>query len=178
MTGTKKTNEYVMCIIVLTAICLVISCALALVNDVTFPVISKAAEERAEAAMIEVMPEADGFKELELDNIPATVTQVFKAENGAGYVFMLKAKGYGGDMSLICGIDSNGCITKCKTLSHSETAGMGAKTAEDDYRNQYIGKDSSLQGVNAISGATISSKAYIGAINDAFAAYEIAKGAE
>ena len=54
---------------------------------------------------------------------------------------------------------------------------MGTRTTEPDFRDQFVGKDSSLSGVDTISGATISSKAYIGAINDAFAAYEIAKEA-
>lgn len=178
MTKTKKVNEYIMCVIVLTAICLVISGALALVNNVTFPIITTSALERAEAARIEVMPEADSFVEIQLENLPDTVTQVFKASNGAGYVFMLKTKGYGGDMELICGIDSDGLITQCKTLSHSETAGLGAKTAEDDYRSMYEGQDGTLSGVSAISGATISSNAYSGAIQDAFAAYEMVKEAE
>ena len=178
MTKTKKVNEYIMCVIVLTAICLVISGALALVNNVTFPIITTGAQERAEAARIEVMRKADGFEEIQLENLPETVKQVFKATNGVGYVFMLKTKGYGGDMELICGIDSDGRITHCKTLSLSETAGLGAKTADDSYRGQYIGQDSTLSGVSAISGATVSSTAYSNAIRDAFAAFEIAKEAE
>lgn len=179
MSETKKRpNEYIMCVVVLAAICLVIAFALALVNDVTLPVITSAANERAEQARIEVMPDADGFEEIQLEGIPSTVTQVFKATNGAGYVFMLKTKGYGGDMELICGINSNGIITQTKTLEHSETAGLGAKTAENNYRFQYKGKDSTLSGVDSITGATVSSKAYKGAIQDAFAAYAIAKEAE
>ena len=62
------------------------------------------------------------------------------------------------------------------TLKHSETKGMGSKTTEEPFRSQFTGKDSSLEGVQAVSGATISSKAYLGAIGDAFTAWEIAKG--
>lgn len=167
----KKGNGYIKSIVVLTVICLVISAVLALVNDVTSPIIAKAAAERAEQARKEVLPEADSFLLLEVSGLPETVTEVYKAGNGAGYVFMLTAKGYGGDMELICGIDSTGHITACKTLSHAETAGLGAKTAEDGYRGQYAGQDASLAGVSAISGATISSDAYSRAIEDAFAAY-------
>ena len=54
---------------------------------------------------------------------------------------------------------------------------MGSKTTEEPFRSQFVGKDSSLDGVQAISGATISSTAYINAINDAFAAWNIAKEA-
>ena len=179
MTETKKRpNEYIMCVVVLAAIGLVISLALALVNDVTLPVITAAALERAEQARIEVMPEADGFEEVKLEGLPSTVKQVFRATNGSGYVFMLKTKGYGGDMELICGINDKGIITQTKTLEHSETAGLGAKTADNNYRFQYRGKDSTLSGVDSITGATVSSKAYKSAIQDAFKAFEIAKEAE
>ena len=179
MTETKKkTNDYIMCVVVLGAICLVIAMALALVNSVTLPVITAAAAERAEQARIEVMPEADGFEEIKVQGAPDTVTQVFRATNGAGYVFMLKTKGYGGDMELICGINDKGIITQTKTLEHSETAGLGAKTAENNYRFQYRGKDSTLSGVDSITGATVSSKAYKSAIQDAFKAFALAKEAE
>ena len=164
-------------IIVLMLICLVITAALAVTNEKTAPVIEQTKKAQAEAAQKEVLPEADAFKQLELSGLPSSVTAVYKAENGAGYVFMLTAKGYGGDMSLICGMDADGKIVACKTLSHSETQGLGSKTAGDDFRGQFVGKDSKLDGVETISGATISSKAYFGAIKDAFAAYETAKGA-
>ena len=69
MTKTKKKpNEYMMCIVVLTALCLVISAALALTNMVTEPVITEGALKRAEAARIEVLPEADGFELVEEDS--------------------------------------------------------------------------------------------------------------
>ena len=64
------------------------------------------------------------------------------------------------------------------TLSHNETPGLGSKTTEDDFRNQFTGKDETLEGVSAISGATVSSNYYINAVKDAFTAFEIAKEAE
>lgn len=170
-------NDFVKPIVVLMLICLVITAALAYTNKVTAPLILKAEKEKAEAAQKEVLPEADSFKPMELSGLPSSVTAIFKADNGSGYVLMLTAKGYGGPMKLICGIDADGIITACRTLSQTETQGLGTKTVEPKFRDQFIGKDSSLTGVETISGATISSKAYIGAIKDAFAAYEIAKGA-
>lgn len=176
MTKAKENRQYIMCVVVLTAICLFISGALALVNDVTLPVITEASLARAEAARIEVLPEADGFEEITVEGMPESVTQLFEATNGAGYVVMVTVKGYGGNIEIICGIDANGCITQTKTLSHSETAGLGAKIDTDEYKGQYIGKDASLEGVDSISGATISSNAYKSAITDAFTAYKMAAG--
>jgi len=171
-------KDYLKPILVLMLICLVISAALAFTNEKTAPIIEQTQKANAEAARKEVLPEADSFSPVELTGLPSTVTAVYKAENGVGFVFMLTAKGYGGDMTLICGIDKDGKITACKTLTQSETQGLGSKTTQPEFRDQFVGKDSSLYGVETISGATISSKAYLGAIKDAFTAYEMAKGAE
>ena len=168
-------SDFILPIGVLTCICFVVALLLGIVNSFTAPVIKEAAEKRAQEARLEVMPDADGFTEISCENLPGTIKEVYKADNGAGYVFMITCKGYGGDMELICGVDMDGRITMCKTLSHSETAGMGAKTADDPYRNQYAGKDESLEGVSAITGATISSNSYYNAIKDVFTAYNAVK---
>lgn len=166
-------------VIVLTCICLVVSVLLAYVNSVTAPIIAEAEQKTAQEAMAEVLPEADSFEPINIDGLPERVDEVYCAENGSGYVFMLTTKGYGGDMKLICGINADGTIEACKTLSHSETSGLGSKTAEDPYRNQYCGKSADTLGeVDAISGATISSTAYMNAVQDAFEAFDMVKEAE
>lgn len=166
-------------ILALTCICLVVTAVLAYINSVTAPIIAQASEEEARQAMEEVLSEADSFSEITLKNAPETVTQIYSADNGEGYVFMLTTKGYGGDMELICGVKQDGTIEACKTLDHSETSGLGSKTADDEYRNQYIGKSlNTLDEVDAVSGATISSTAYMGAIEDALDAFEMIKEAE
>lgn len=165
-------------VLVLTCICLVVSVLLAYVNSVTAPIISEAEQKAAQEAMAEVLSEADAFEKIAFDNLPERVDEVYRAENGSGYVFMMTTKGYGGDMKLICGIKDDGTIEACKTLSHSETSGLGSKTAEDPYRNQYCGKTAdTLSEVDAISGATISSTAYMNAVKDAVTAFEMVKEA-
>ncbi len=174
----KSFNEIIKPVLVLVCICLVVTALLAYINSVTSPIIAKAEQEKTEQAMSEVLAEADGFNPLEIENLPERVTEVYSAQNGSGYVFMLTTKGYGGDMKLICGMKSDGTIEQCKTLSHAETSGLGSKTAEDPYRNQYSGKsDDTLSEVDAITGATISSTAYKNAIEDAFKAYDMVKEA-
>ena len=174
----KSFNEIIKPVLVLVCICLVVTALLAYINSVTSPIIAKAEQEKTEQAMSEVLFEADGFEKLEIENLPDRVTEVYSATNGAGYVFMLTTKGYGGDMKLICGMDADGVIEQCKTLLHAETSGLGSKTAEDPYRNQYCGKSAETLGeVDAITGATISSNAYKNAIEDAFKAYDMVKEA-
>ena len=166
-------------VLVLAGICLVITALLAYINSVTAPVIAKAEQEKAQKAMAEVLPEGDSFTLTKLENAPERVEEIYKADNGKGYVFMLTTKGYGGEMKLICGVNADGAIQATKTLSHAETSGLGSKTAEDPYKSQYNGKTAdTLNEVDAITGATISSKAYKSAIEDALKAFDMIKGAE
>lgn len=179
----KKTSsvkqDFVAPIAVLTIICFILVILLAFTNDITEPLIEKIDTESADFAKLEVLPEAGngGFEIVEVSGLPESITAVYKASNGAGYVVMIKSDGYGGKgtMSIICGIGSDGYMTATKTLSHKETAGLGSKTAEQAYTDQYVGTDASLAGVSTISGSTISSVYYMNAIRDAFAAYELAK---
>lgn len=174
----KSFNEIIKPVLVLVCICLIVTALLAYINSVTSPIIAKAEQEKTEQAMSEVLADSDGFEKLEIENLPDRVTEVYTATNGSGYVFMLTTKGYGGDMKLICGMKADGTIEQCKTLSHAETSGLGSKTAEDPYRNQYCGKNAdTLSEVDAITGATISSTAYKNAIEDAFKAYDMVKEA-
>lgn len=173
--GSAK-NDFVMPILVLSLICLVITALLALTNSATEPVITQAALERAEAARTEIIPEADGFELMEVEGLPGTVKEVYKTTNDEGYIFMLTTMGYGGEMDLILGMNNDGTIIEVNTLKHSETKGMGSKTTEEPFRSQFVGKDKSLEGVDAITGATISSTAYLKAVEDAFEAFDIVTG--
>lgn len=173
-------------IAVLAAICLVVTALLAFVNNVTSPIIQKAAAEKAAAARSEVLAEAGGRfdtlsdEELEKLGTPSEVKEISKAQNGAGYVFTVVVKGYGGDIELMLGIRSDGSLEKIYTLSHSETSGIGSRVVDNKsgYADKYVGKtEESYAGVDTISGATISSKAYKKAIALAFEAYSTAKEA-
>ena len=165
-------------IIVLVLICAIMSGLLAATNSVTAPIIEEAERKANEEARIEVMPSADGFEEVTVDGLPDSVTGVFKASNGVGYVFSLTTTGYGGKntLKMTVGIDMDGKITETKVLSHSETAGLGSKITTDAFKGQFPGKDASLEGVDNISGATFSSNYYRAAIADAYTAYGLVAG--
>ena len=170
-------KDFVMPIAVLTIICLVITAALAFTEQATTPIIAAAEKAAADAARMEVLPTADGFEQVATDGMPEGVVEAYKATNGAGSVFILEGKGYGDTMKIIVGIGSDDKIAGTKTMGHSETPGLGAKTAEAPFHAQFPGQDSSLSGVNAIGGATISSKCFIGMVEQAFQAHSIIKGA-
>ncbi|MCL2718650.1 MAG: FMN-binding protein [Lachnospiraceae bacterium] len=166
-------KDFVMPVIVLAIISLIMSGALAFVNKVTYPIIAEAAIERAEYAMREIIPQADSFVPLETDGFPYSVKEAYATTNESGFIFIVTTHGYGGDMTIICGIDPSGIIIKSLTLAHTETKGISDPVF--NMQPEYIGKDVNLSGIDAISGATITSNAYKNAILDAFSAFEIIK---
>ena len=168
-------------IIVLAVICLVVTAALAAVNNVTSPIITAAQEKAAAEARSEVLSEAKDFKKLDNVKLPEGVTEVYEGSDNSGYVIMMEAKGYGGTIKLICGIRPDGSIEAVKTLSHSETSGIGSKVVNNGsgYHENYKGKTKeTYSSVDAVTGATISSTAYKKALSSAFEAYDIVKGAK
>ncbi len=170
-------------IVVLACICLVVTTLLAVVNSVTAPIISAAEEAAAATARSEVLIEAKDFEKLNNISLPDGVTEAYAGTDGSGYVFMLTQKGYGGDIKLICGMRPDGSIEAMQTLSHSETKGIGSRVVDNDspetLSKAFAGKTADNQDeVEAISGATISSKAYKAAVKSAFAAFDAVKGAK
>jgi len=174
----KLKKDFIQPILVLVLICLFISGLLAFGNNVTEPIIVSAATERAELARKEIIPDADEFINIETDGLPKTVTEAYGTANGTGYVFMITSPGgYGGDIKLICGISQDGKIIGSTVLEHSETQGLG--TVVFDNTAAYVGTDKTLAAsVDAISGATYTSKAFKNGIMDALEAYDIVKGAQ
>ena len=167
-------------IVVLAVICLVISGALAVVNSFTAPIIEAAAIDRENASRQQVLPSAANFEQIASDVMPASITGAYKGvdTSGAivGYVFTAGNKGFDGTILVMTAIDTEGKIVQVATIDvTSETATLGGLTAKESYTSMYTGKDASLAGVDAISGATITSTAYEQCVLDAFAAYDAVK---
>jgi len=163
-------KDLLMPTIVLTVICLVASFLLAFTNQITAPMIEKAKADEANAARVAVLPKGDTFKAV-TGYTTENVVDVYEAANGAGYAITAKATGYGGDLQVMTGITSDGKIAGTQVLVCDETPGLGARVKEEPYRSQYNGKDSALDGVDAISGSTISSTAFKTCVQTAFKAY-------
>ena len=173
----KKT--YVMSLLVLTLICLFVSGALAFMDSVTSPVITSAAVERAQSAMIEIIPDATGFEPIDhsdFTGIPTTVREMYRTTNNTGYIFIAAVNGFSGDITVICGVTSDGRIISSSTLSHTETKGIGTILEQESFLDPFSGLDNNLDGIDTVTGATISTRAYIRAINDIFIAFDIVTG--
>jgi electron transport complex protein RnfG len=171
-------KDFVMPILVLTLICLVVSGALAVVNDITHPVIQEASIQRAFEAKREMLPDAEDFILLEAEGLPYAVTEVYATPNSVGYIVAVTAqRGYGGDFYILCGINPNGEIIKSKVLSHTETMGLGTKVFDAAVVYEGMNKAQAAQ-VDTIAGSTITSRAYREAMKDALEAFDIIKGAD
>ena len=169
-------NDLLKPVVVLTVICIVVSAALAAVNGVTAPIIAEAAAKAADANRIELLPEADGFEAIEVE--VEGVTEMHKATNGVGYVISAQGNGYGGNGSvkLMIAYDNEGNITNIKVVDCSgETPGIGDKIVKEAwFAEQFIGLNGEAkkgENVDAISGTTISSGAFINAVNSAYKAF-------
>ena len=148
------------------------------------------------------MREADDFKE-EDDQLIQQCTNQLRSDYGTngieitnalkaykdnqklGYVIQVIDKdGFGGDIEIIIGIDNQKRITGVEILSINETVGLGMNAKNEEFRNQYIGKkvdefkvvktgSQTDDEIDALSGATITSKAITNGINGALDFYDL-----
>lgn len=165
-------------IVVLVVICLLIAVAMAAVNAVTAPKIEEANERAEQEALAAVLPDNGGFERIELEELPESVSAVYRDADGEGYVVMLSIKGYDSSkpMSAAVGFTNGGEITELKMISaQGETSGIGSKVTLSDFTDRFRGLSSESPKADAISGATISSSAVISAVEDSFKAFEMAR---
>lgn len=193
MLNRKNIFEIIKTALILFLITAISSGLLAIVNNITAPVIAENTALNQKNAMKSVLPNADEFetendefKNYRTEQADKTITAVYKSKNNSGYVVMASPTGYGGKISLAIGVSLDGKVTGVKVISHSETAGLGANCEKDEFLKQYIGKAFEItvsknntkdNQINAISSATITSKAVTNGVNFALAAVKSAKEA-
>ena len=155
-------------VLVLVCICAIVSVLLALTNSIAAPIIEKTEQQNANAALLEVLPNGGSFEQLDISayTLPATVSQVYRAENG-GYVVKLSATGYAAGMVLMCGVSAEGTVVATKLIASAETPAIGGVAAET-FSSSVIGKDiTEIDAVDTIAGATKTTKAYRATVKDA-----------
>ena len=167
--------------IVLVSLCLIASLLLAVTYQITLPVIEGIQIKKANVSRAEVLPEADDFSKVDGLTLYDGVIEVFKANNGAGYVITSKAKGFGGDVTVMTGIGSDGRITSIKvTDASNETPGLGSKATLPDYTDQYKGAekvtsekaDGSATYIQGVTGASFTSRAVFSCVSSAVMQYQ------
>jgi electron transport complex protein RnfG len=177
-------------ILVLTVICVAAGAVLAWVNGLTGEKIEAEKELKKKIMLQESLPAAVEFRtESALlqrvhETVGSEISDLYLGydEHGdqVGLVLTVESRGYGGPIQLMVGIARNGQVTGVRVLSHSETVGLGAKITDDDFLKQEglidialedtlaVSKDNGK--VQAVTGATVSSRAVVRGVNRALAA--------
>ena len=178
--------------------CLIVAGLLGGVNAITKDKIAAINWENTVAAMQAVAadPENTTYNETPLENTEAmtaaadaaggTLGAIYEAQvNGeaAGYAVTVSASGSQGTIEMMVGVDAAGAVTGVSVVSHSETAGIGTKVIGNEptasgvgVLDQFVGKsaaDGTLavgSNVDAITGATVSTRGITTGVNAALAA--------
>ena len=190
-------NKIIKNTIILTLITLVSGIGLGLVYEVTKAPIAQAQESAKKEAWQQVFPDAaeSDFEAVDVDekaakealkqmDVNGTIDEVCEVKGGeTGYIVTTTDKeGYGGNIQITVGITSDGTVNGVSILSISETAGLGMRATEPVFYEQYQGKQAEKfvvskdggdgEPIDAISGATITSRAVTGAVNAALGYYQ------
>lgn len=151
---------------ILGAICVIASGLLAGVYSLTRPRIIIQAQKQEEATLKEVFPAAGRFQQIKSEEGETVYYKVYaKDDSFLGVAFKAYGKGYSGQIETMVGMDIIGTIETIKILNQSETPGLGVRITEEPFTGQFNRKKvRDLSKVQAITGATISSKAVIDSV--------------
>lgn len=181
--------------LILLTITVIVAGLLGIVNSVTKDAITAQDIKTKSEAQKAVLPSAESFEEAikvtDKNSIIKEYSKGIKADKSeAGYTFSVVTKGFGSGLSLMVGIANDGTISGLKVVdSSNETPGLGAN-AEAVLSPQFAGKSGELfvkkdaasscpdeQIIDAITGATITSRAVTNAVNEVQSFYtELNKG--
>jgi electron transport complex protein RnfG len=182
----KTESSFKNMVLTLLVISLVASFSLGAVYNLTKEPIAKAQQKKKENAIKQVVPEFDRLEQVSV--VPdeggeaVIVNKAFKADSIVGFaVETYTDKGFGGQVLLMVGFRPDGTIVNTAVLKHTETPGLGDKmdASKSDFPNQF--RDKSPESfklsvkkdggdVDAITAATISSRAFCDAVQRAYKA--------
>ncbi|GAB6088072.1 RnfABCDGE type electron transport complex subunit G [Alkaliphilus crotonatoxidans] len=160
---------------------------LGITNDVTQAIIQERLEQENIESIRALLPEASEFNRVEDVDATAGVVEVYEGSKDGtvvGYTVKTEQNGYGGNVVILIGMSIDGEIVGVKIAEHSETPGLGSKITDASFVNQYVGKGTANQfnvtkdqpakdeDIQAISGATVSSRAVTDGVNSATELFE------
>lgn len=148
-------------------ICFLASSVLAVVNGITEPKIRLQKESAQELGLKEVMPFGAIFEPKFKEGEIIYYAAYDHRHRLQGFALRLETKGYSSAIEALAGLNLNLEINQIKILSQNETPGLGNRILETSFLAQFKGKNlDTLNQVEAITGATISSLAVTNAIKN------------
>ncbi len=176
-------RDYVKYAGILFAITLVTALLLGVVNMYTAPVIEKNSADNLKMAVETVVEGKIDYSTaadhpVEGESTVQQITSYITYEDKVVYAVKVVPVGYGGDIEMMVGFDNRGLVTGVEIVNMNETPGLGAVAkGNEEWLSQFLGKGQDR--LDAITGATITSKAIQQGVNDARAqVMRIAGGAE
>jgi electron transport complex protein RnfG len=177
-------------VLVLFTITLISSAAVGGVYMITKEPIAQAKVAAVNNALQQVLPqyEATTSQTIEVNSLPIVAHTATVADKAVGYaVESISKNGFGGAVRLMVGFDTKGNIININVLEQKETPGLGTKMAEENNVLLLSLKDKNAAEVNmtvkkdggdidALTAATISSRAYAEAVAVAYEAFKVACG--
>lgn len=172
---TQNTVLYILRLsVTLLLITAIMAGALAYINKITAPRIAALKEEKTQKAIEAVLP--GGGQPLEVPQGSKLVSALYGSDTG--YAVEVTPIGFDNTITMMVGVSRDGTVLGISIISHTETAGLGAvaaakTSAGEAFRNQFAGLSGTVavskEGgqVDAITGATITSKAICQGVNAA-----------
>lgn len=167
----RQPSEYVRMCGSLVVICALVALVVSFVHAMTADIIAAAAEREKQAAIMRIFGE--GVEASQIDPLEG-IAALYAVED-EGYCVNLAAGGFGGNIEMMVGVNTDGSLRGVEIVSLSETPGLGSKVKDAGYLEQYVGQRGTLTlggEISAISGATISSRAVLKGVNDALLALQ------
>ena len=160
--------------ITLLLITAVVAAGLACVNAVTAPEIEALNAQKTQTAIEAVLP--GGGEEIAFTDDSGIVSTIYKGQSG--YAVEVTPAGFNGTVTMMVGVDNTGKVLGISVVNHTETAGLGAEAASQSaagtaFRSQFAGMSGSVSvskdggQVDALTGATITSRAVCTGVNAA-----------
>lgn len=126
-------------------------------------------EEELNTLMLALLPGSTSFTEEAYDGEDANIKAVYRADNGC--VIMTSTYGYASDVVMLIGVDNSGDVKGLVVRDMAETYGLGANAlTDDDFLAQFLWTEGDAEigtNVDAITGATVTSKAITRSVNSA-----------
>lgn len=149
---------------------LVVAAALLLAGyNLLLPVKTRVWQQELQEKMLTLLPGSSSFTQEEYTGEDTNVRAVYKAENG--YVILTATQGYVDEIQVLVGVSNEGKVTGLQVRSSRETAGLGGKALSDwEFLAQFLNTDGSAavgETVDALTGATVTSKAIARCVNSA-----------
>lgn len=165
-------KDYIKPVVIMAAVSFIVGLLMSAINNITAPLIKANEENEKNRTYFAALPDAGSFTEIECGI--EGVTAVQKADSGEGYVITAQSRGYGGQVPAAVAFSNDGSIIRVIMMSNEETPGLGQKVTDEAFSSQFDGMAAeafTLDDIDAIAGATISSRAAVKAINLAIEAY-------